>query len=73
MDERELFEQECEAQLDIIGFDDDFDDLPYAIARCAECDELIYDADEVWIDEDGFRFCSAECACHFHGIVKGDD
>ena len=45
-----------------------------AIARCEECQELIYDnSNKIYMDDEGNYFCSLECACAYYGIHEAED
>lgn len=46
---------------------------PRIIGKCEFCEEELRDDAELWTDEEGNRFCSAECAMEFHGIHAIDD
>lgn len=49
-------------------------DYAQPIARCVECDELLYDDSyEVYIDSEQNYFCSLECALNYYGIHKSED
>lgn len=37
---------------------------------CMNCDELITDNDEPYMDDLGNEFCCLECALNYHGIEK---
>lgn len=53
-------------------FDTDFECQP--IARCVECEELIYDdSNEIYMDYDGNYFCCRECVDAFYGITQIED
>lgn len=53
-------------------FNEDFECQP--IARCSECQELIYDdSNEIYMDCEGNYFCSLECCHDFYGIHKAED
>lgn len=46
-------------------------DTEQPIARCACCEELIYeDNDDTYIDEDGNYFCSLDCVLEHYGVSK---
>lgn len=45
-----------------------------SIARCSECEQLIYeDNEDIYMDEYGHYFCSLDCALYHHGIQKIED
>ena len=57
-------------------FDEEFDyeEKSQPIARCCECQELIYDdSAEIYMDNDGNYFCSLECSLNFYGIHAAED
>lgn len=37
---------------------------------CSNCDELITEDDEPYIDSSGNEFCSLQCGLEYHGIRK---
>ena len=44
------------------------------IARCCECQDLIYDNnEEVFIDNNGHYFCCRQCVDAFYGITQIED
>lgn len=52
---------------------DEVDDIDeeFAIARCEECGELIYeDNGDVYIDDDGNYFCCLKCALDHYSIRR---
>lgn len=52
-------------------FDEEFnyEEKAQPIARCVECQELIYDnSDEIYLDGEGNYFCCQECAMRYYGI-----
>jgi hypothetical protein len=52
----------------------DYEEKSQPIARCCECQELIYDdSQEVYMDAEGNYFCSLECALNFYGIHLAED
>lgn len=52
----------------------DFNEDVRSIARCSECEQLIYDDNEdVYMDEYGHYFCCLDCALQHHGIMKSED
>ncbi len=43
---------------------------PKFIGECAECGEAIYFGYDHYIDENGTKFCSVDCALKGHGITE---
>ena len=56
------------------GYEYDEFDEAHPVARCACCEELIFeDNDETYIDEDGNYFCSLECVLEHYGVSRIED
>ena len=52
----------------------EYDGEQVAIARCAECGELIYDdSEEIYADDEGNYFCSLDCSLNFYSIHTVED
>lgn len=46
---------------------------PKKIGICKRCGYILYDTDEIWIDDEDQIFCSEYCAERYHGIHQLDD
>ena len=54
------------------NYDDELDESTEEenpIARCEECDELIYeDSEDAYIDDEGNYYCCLQCALNHYSI-----
>ena len=44
----------------------------HKVGACDKCGEDLYKEYKIWIDEDGNKFCSKDCAIDYYGIKEID-
>ena len=42
------------------------------MSHCEKCREELYEEYEIWIDDNGNKFCSEDCAKDYYGIKEMD-